>query len=104
MVNPSLELKSEEAGTTGITGITGISLLVRYAEPFFHKAFSSFVPVFPVFPVVLFAQPRTGVWLRGDGLKSRHNLIGLARADLRTQLQVALVDQHVSHDIVVLIG
>jgi hypothetical protein len=50
-------LNSEEAGTTGITGI---SLAVKYDETFFHKVFSSF---FPVFPVVLFAQPQTGVYL-----------------------------------------
>jgi hypothetical protein len=31
----------EEAGTTGVTGII---LVVRYAEPFFYKAFSYFSP------------------------------------------------------------
>jgi hypothetical protein len=37
-------VNSEEAGTTGITGITGISMVVRYVEPFFHKAFSYISP------------------------------------------------------------
>src|SRR5262245_27762814 len=41
---PSLELNSEEAGTTGTTGIMGISLVVSYAEPFFHKDFPSYFP------------------------------------------------------------
>jgi hypothetical protein len=45
-----LELNSDEAGTTGITGITGISLVVRYVEPFFQKAFSSFSPRDPCVP------------------------------------------------------
>jgi hypothetical protein len=44
LVNHSLELSAEEAGTTGNAGI---SLVVRYAEPFFHNAFSSFFPVTP---------------------------------------------------------
>src|SRR5215510_13849310 len=43
-------------------------------------------------------------WLRGEGLKPRHNLLGLSGSDLGTERHVTLVDQHVSHYIVVLIG
>jgi hypothetical protein len=32
-------------------------LVVRYAEPFFHKAFSSFFPVLPALPVVILLNP-----------------------------------------------
>jgi len=44
----------EHEPTTGITGDTGISLVIRHAEPFFHKASYSFFPVIPVIPVVLY--------------------------------------------------
>jgi len=75
LLNPSLELNSEEAGTTGIMGT---SLVVRYAEPSFHKALSSF---FPVVPVVLLAQSKTGVCLRESFLyvRSRQGVDGRAR-------------------------
>jgi hypothetical protein len=55
-------LNSKEAGTTGNTRITGISLVVKYAEPFFYKCLFLFISVFSVVPVVLFAQPQTGVY------------------------------------------
>jgi hypothetical protein len=44
-------LNSEAAGATGII------LIVRYAEPSFHKTFSSF---FPVIQVIFFAQSQIG--------------------------------------------
>jgi hypothetical protein len=39
----------------------GKKLVGRYSEDIFHKALSSFFPVFPVFPVVLLPNPRLGL-------------------------------------------
>jgi hypothetical protein len=49
----------------GTTGNTGMNMAGKYAESFFHKDFSSFIPALPVFPVVFLLNTRLSYVSRG---------------------------------------